>query len=123
MSNGAPGDALLPGRFNGRRVMRAIGHFVGELATVFIASVIGFFMVLLLAAGAVLACLIGCASALFLLIALAETAWWLHTHDHHAAMTALGYYGYAAGTFALIPVLSTLKEKLTTGQNTITSRL
>jgi CHASE2 domain-containing sensor protein len=123
MSSGAPGDALLPGRFNGRRVMRAIGNFVGELATVFVASVIGFFVVLLLAAGAVLAWLIGSASAWFLVIALAETAWWLHAHDHHAAMTALGYYGYAAGTFALIPVLSTLRAKLTTGQNMITPRL
>jgi hypothetical protein len=123
MSNGAPGDALLPGRFDGRRVMRAIGNFVGELATVFVASAIGFFVVLLLAAGAVLVWLIGCVSALFLLIALVETAWWLHTRDHHAAVTALGYYGYAAGTFAMIPVLSTLKEKFTTGQNMITPRL
>jgi hypothetical protein len=70
-----------------------------------------------------LAWLSGCVTALFLLIALAETAWWLRTHDHHTAMTALGYYGYAAGTSALIPVLSTLKEKLTTGQNMITPRL
>jgi hypothetical protein len=93
--------------------MRAIGHFVGELATVFVASVIGFFVMLLLAAGAVLAWLIGCASALFLLIAFAEMAWWLHTYDHHAAVTALGYFGYAAGAFALIPVLCFLRDAFT----------
>ena len=46
-------------------------------------------------------------------IALAESAWWLHTHSHHAAVTALGFYGYAAATFALIPVLFWLKDKLT----------
>jgi hypothetical protein len=39
--------------------------------------VLGFFALLLLAAGAVLTWLVGCASAIFLLIALAETAWWL----------------------------------------------
>jgi hypothetical protein len=94
-------------------MMPAIGHFVAELATVFVASVIGFFVMLLLAAGAVLAWLIGCASALFLLVALVETAWWLHTHDHHAAITALGYFGYAATAFALIPVLSFWKDALT----------
>jgi hypothetical protein len=92
--------------------MRVIGHFVAELATVFVASVIGFFVMLLLVAVAVLAWLIGCASALFLLVALAETAWWLLTHDHHAAITALGYFGYAATAFALIPMLSFLKEVL-----------
>ena len=94
-------------------MMRATGHFVAELATVFVANLIGFFVMLLLAAGAALTWLIGCASALFLLVALAETAWWLHTHDHHAAITALGYFGYAAGAFALIPVLSRFKDALT----------
>ncbi len=48
-----------------------------------------------------------------LIIAVAESGWWLHTHSHHAVVTALGYYGYAAGTFALIPVLYFLKDKLT----------
>ncbi len=93
--------------------MRVIGRFLAELVGVFLAGVLGFFAMLILAAGAVLAWLIGCVSGLFLLIALAESAWWLHTHNHHAAVTALGYYGYAAGTFALIPVLFFLKEKLT----------
>ena len=93
--------------------MRAIGRFLAELAGVFLAGVLGFLAMLLLAAGAVLAWLIGCVSGLFLLIALAESAWWLHTHSHHAAVTALGYYGYAAGTFAMIPVLFFLKENLT----------
>lgn len=93
--------------------MRAIGGFLTELVGVFLAGVIGFFAMLVLAAGAVLAWLIGCVSGLFLLIALAEPVWWLHTHSHYAAVTALGYYGYAAGTFALIPVLFFLKEKLT----------
>jgi hypothetical protein len=46
-------------------------------------------------------------------IALAESAWWLHTHSRHAAVTAFGYYGYAAGTFELISVLFFLKDKLT----------
>jgi hypothetical protein len=94
-------------------MMRATGYFVAELATVFVASVIGFFVMLLLAAGVVLTWLFGCASAWFLLVALAETAWWLRTHDHHAAITALGYFGYAGGAFALIPVLSFLKDTLT----------
>ena len=66
----------------------------------------------LLAVGAVLTWLIGCASAIFLLIALAESVWWLHTHSHHAAVTALGFYGYAAATFAVIPVLFLLRDKL-----------
>jgi hypothetical protein len=92
--------------------MRAIGQFLLELAGVYIAGVVGFFVMLVLAAGAVLVWLIGCASGLFLIIALAESAWWLHTHSHHAAVTALGYYGYAAGTFALISVLFFLKDKL-----------
>jgi hypothetical protein len=93
--------------------MRATGRFVGALLSVFSSGVLGFFAMLLLAAGTVLAWLIGCASALLLVIALAESAWWLHTHSHHAAMTALGFYGYAAVTFALIPVLFWLKDKLT----------
>lgn len=93
--------------------MRAIGRFLMELVGVFLSGVLGFFAMLILAAGALLAWLIGCVSGLFLLIALAESAWWLHTHSHRAAMTALGYYGYAAGTFALIPVLFFLKDKLT----------
>lgn len=93
--------------------MRATGRFLTELVGVFLAGVLGFLAMLILAAGAVLAWLIGCAAGLFLLIALAESGWWLHTHSHHAAVTALGYYGYAAGTFALIPVLFFLKEKLT----------
>jgi hypothetical protein len=93
--------------------MRAIGRFLLELAGVYIAGVVGFFVMLILAAGAVLVWLIGCVSGLFLIIALAESAWWLHTHSRHAAVTALGYYGYAAGTFALISVLFFLKEKFT----------
>ena len=93
--------------------MRGIGRFLGELASVYVASVFGFFLLLALAAGAVLAWLIGCLSGLFLIIALAESGWWLHTHSRHAAVTALGYYGYAAGTFALISVLFFLKDKLT----------
>jgi hypothetical protein len=93
--------------------MRAIGRFLGELVGVFVAGVFGFFLMLVLAAGVVLVWLIGCVSGLFLIIALAESAWWLHTHSHHAAVTALGYYGYASGTFALISVLFFLKGKLT----------
>ena len=92
--------------------MRATGRFLAELVGVFLAGVLGFFVMLILAAGAVLVWPIGCASGLFLLIALAESRWWLHSHSHHAAVTALGYYGYAAGTFALIPVLLFLKEKV-----------
>ncbi len=90
-----------------------IGRFLAELVGVFLAGVLSLFAMLILAAGAVLAWLIGCMSGLFLLIALAESAWWLHTPSHHAAVTALGYYGYAVGTFALIPVLLFLKEKPT----------
>ena len=93
--------------------MRAIGRFLGELAGVFVAGVFGFFVMLVLAVGAVLVWLIGCVSGLFLIIALAESAWWLHTHSDHAAVTALGYYGYASGTFALISVLFFLHDKLT----------
>lgn len=92
--------------------MRAIGRFLGELVGVFVAGVFGFFLMLVLAAGVVLVWLIGCVSGLFLIIALAESAWWLHTHSHHAAVTALGYYGYASGTFALISVLFDLKDRL-----------
>ena len=92
--------------------MHATGRFLGELAGVFLASVFGFFVLLILAAGAVLAWLIGCVSGLFLIIALAESGWWLHTHSQHAAVTAIGYYAYAAGTFALIPMLYFLKDKL-----------
>jgi len=92
--------------------MRAIGRFAGELLRVFSSGVLGFFAMLLLAAGTVLAWLIGCASALLLIVALAESAWWLHTHSQHAAVTALGFYGYAAATFALIPVLSWLTRRM-----------
>lgn len=92
--------------------MRAIGRFLAELVGVFLAGVLGFFAMLLLIAGVVLAWLVCCVSGLFLLIAVAESGWWLHTHSQHAAVTALGYYGYAAGTFAMIPVLFFLKEKL-----------
>ena len=94
-----------------RLLMRAIAQLISEALSVFVSSVLGFFALLLLAVGAVLAWLIGCASALFLLIALAESVWWLHTHSHHAAVTALGFYGYAAATFALIPVLFLLRDK------------
>ena len=93
--------------------MRAVGGFLAELACVFIAGVFGFFLMLVLAAGLVLAWLIGCMSGLFLVIALAESGWWMYTHSVHAGMTALGYYCYAAATFALIPVLAFLKEVLT----------
>lgn len=93
--------------------MRAIGRFLAELVGVFLAGVLSFFTMSILAAGAMLIWLIGCVSGLFLIIALAESGWWLHTHSHHAAVTALGYYGYAAGTFALIPMLVFLKDKLT----------
>jgi hypothetical protein len=92
--------------------MRAIGRLAGELLSVFLLGVVGFLAVLLLAAGTVLLWLIGCASALFLLIAAAEAIWWMHTYSRHAAITAVGYVGYAAGTFALIPVLFWSKEKL-----------
>jgi len=92
--------------------MRAAGRLLADLAGVFLAGVLGFFVMLVLAAGAVMVWLAGCASALFLLIALAETAWWLHAPGHHAAVTALGYFGYAAGSCAVIPVLSSLREKL-----------
>lgn len=34
-------------------------------------------------------------------------------HSHYVAATAIGYYGYAADIFALIPALFFLKEKLT----------
>lgn len=93
--------------------MRAAGGFLGELAGVFLAGVFGFFLMLVMAGGLVLAWLIGCVSGLFLIIALAESGWWLYTHSVHAGLTALGYFGYAATTFALIPVLAFLKEKLT----------
>jgi hypothetical protein len=93
--------------------MRAIGRLAGELLSVFLSGMAGFFAMLLLIAGTILAWLIGCASALFLLIAVAETIWWLHTRSLHAALTALGYFGYAAGSFALIPILFWSKDKLT----------
>jgi hypothetical protein len=93
--------------------MCAIGRFAGELLGVLWSGVLGFFAMLLLAAGAVFAWLVGCASALLLIIALAESAWWLHTRSHHAAATALGFYAYAAATFAVIPVMFWLKNKLT----------
>jgi hypothetical protein len=92
--------------------MRATGRFLAELAGAYLAGVLGFFGLLILVAGAVLAWLIGCVSGLFLMIAVAESAWWLHTHTYHAGMTAIGYYAYTAGTFALIPVLFFLKNKL-----------
>lgn len=92
--------------------MRAVGGFLAELLGVFALGVFGFFVMLATVAGVLLVWLIGCVSGLFLIIALAESAWWLYTHSHHAAVTALGYYGYAAGTFALIPVLFHLKDKL-----------
>ena len=44
----------------------------------------------------------GAACAAFLVVALCCTGWWFYTHDHHAGVTALGFYGYAAGTFALM---------------------
>jgi hypothetical protein len=72
--------------------MHAIGRFLADLIGVYVAGVFGFFLMLVLLAGAVLAWLIGCVSALFLIIALTESGWWLHTHSHHAAVTALGYY-------------------------------
>jgi hypothetical protein len=93
--------------------MCAIGRLAGELLRVFLLGIVGFFATLLLAAGTILVWLIGCVSALFLMIAVAEAVWWLHSHSHHAAITTLGYFGYAAGTFALIPVLFWSKEKLT----------
>ncbi len=93
--------------------MRAIGRLAAELVCVFLAGILGFFAMLLLAVGTILAWMIGCASALFLVIAVAESIWWLHTHSHHAAMTALVYFGYAAGSFALIPVMVWSKDKLT----------
>jgi hypothetical protein len=92
--------------------MRAIGQLAGEFLRVFLSGVAGFFAILILAAGTILAWLIGCASALFLLIAVAEAIWWLYARSHHAAINALGYFGYAAGTFALIPVLFWSKERL-----------
>jgi hypothetical protein len=85
--------------------MRATVRFLAELASAYLAGLLGFFALLILLAGAMLAWLIGCLSGLFLMIALAESAWWLHTYSHHAAVTALGYYGYAAETFAVLPVL------------------
>jgi hypothetical protein len=93
-------------------VVREIGRFIGELLGVFLAGVIGFIAMLLVAAGMVVAWLIGCASSLFLIIGLAESAWWLHSHSRHAAVTALAFCGYAAATFALIPVLFWLRDKL-----------
>jgi hypothetical protein len=92
--------------------MRGISRLAAELAGVFLFGVLAFFATLLLVAGTILMWLIGCASALFLLIAIAEAIWWLHTRNQHAASTALGYFGYAAGTFALIPVLFWSKDKL-----------
>ena len=94
------------------RFTRAIVQLLSEALSIFVSSVVGFFALLLLATGAVLTWLVGCASAIFLLIALAETAWWLHTHSHHAAVTALGFYGYSAATFAVIPVFFLLRDKL-----------
>lgn len=87
-----------------RRFTRAIAQLLAEALSIFVSIVLGFFALLLLAAGAVLTWLVRRASAIFLLIALAETAWWLNTHSHHAAVTALGFYGYSAATFAVIPV-------------------
>jgi hypothetical protein len=97
---------------NQRRLTPAIARFLGEALSMFVSSVLGFFALLLLLAGAVLIWLVGCASAIFLVIALAETAWWVHTHSHHAAVTALGFYGYSAAFFAVIPVLFLLRDKL-----------
>ncbi len=94
------------------KFVRAIASFLGELLILFISSVLGFFVLVLLTAGTALALFLGCASTIFLLIALAESVWWLYTHSPHAAVTALGFYGYAAGTFAMIPVLFFLKDKL-----------
>ena len=54
--------------------MRKAMRLLAELVGVFVCGVIGFFVGLILAAGAVLAWLLGCASALFLLVALAESA-------------------------------------------------
>jgi hypothetical protein len=92
--------------------MRAIGRLAGEFLCVCLSGVVGFVAMLLLVACTVLAWLIGCASALFLLIAMAEAIWWLHTYSYHAAVTSLGYFGYSAGTFALIPILVWSKDRL-----------
>ncbi len=92
--------------------MRAIGRLLEDLVIVFVAGVLGFFLILAMLAGAALAMMLGGASLVFLVIALGDAIWWLHSHNQHAGISALVYFAYAAGSFALIPVLFALGGKI-----------
>lgn len=86
--------------------MRPVGRAISELVGVLAAGFVAFFVVLTYAAGLLLLLACGFACAGFLLVALFSMVMWLCTGDAHALRVMLGYFGYAAGTFAIITALS-----------------
>ena len=86
--------------------MRVIGRAISELVGVLTAGFIAFFMMLAYAAGLLLLLACGFVCAGLLMVALFSMVMWLLTRDTHAFSVMLGYFVYAAGTFAIIAALS-----------------
>lgn len=95
--------------------MRSIVLALTELLGVLVAGFLGFFVMLAYAVGFLLLLACGFACAGFLLVALFSMATWLFTHDAHAFRMMVGYFGYAAGVFAVIGALSYYHGKFVDG--------
>lgn len=78
---------------------------ISGLLTAFVGGIVGFFVVLGTLAGVLVCWAAGCASFLYLVAALWQTARWWATGDAASGEAALGCWGIAAVAFAVTPVL------------------
>lgn len=93
--------------------MRAIGRFFSDLLAAFLAGVLSIIFLILMAVALVIGGAIVLVGTMFGLIAAFEGVGWAVTGTHHAAVTTLGYLGYAVGTFAIIPAVGFMWGRLT----------
>jgi len=92
--------------------MRALS----ELAGVIVAGFVAFFAGIAFVLGLLFLWLCGLASALCLIVAVAAGIMYAFTGNHHDAMIALGYLGYAAVPFVMTFVLTYYHGKISDGR-------
>ena len=86
--------------------IRTIGRALDELVGVLAAGFIGFFVMLACIAGGLLWFACGVTCFCFLLVALFSLVMWGFTHDTHAFGLMLGYFVYAAASYAGVAGIS-----------------
>lgn len=81
--------------------MRTIGRVLEELLLTFWVGLVSFFVMIAMVAGFLALCVLWFFLALFVIVAVAESIYWLLAHNHHAGVAAIQFWLAGATTLGL----------------------